>query len=265
MPLVRRPKLGQHFLRDPLFIRRIEESIFLEPGELLVEIGPGRGAMTRRLAGRAHQLVAIELDLTLADALKAEFQGNPRVDIVRADILETSLGGLCDRYGAERCFIFGNIPYYITSPILLHLFSARSYIRHMALLLQREVAERAAAGPGSRDYGSLSVLVQCQSEPRILFTIPPGAFSPPPKVQSALVDFRIAPRFPEWSAGTDQQFLTFARKCFARKRKNLLNNLAAAYSRASASRALKAAGVEPASRAEQLSLEQLARLFQFLQ
>ena len=265
MPPVRRPKLGQHFLRDPHFIRRIEESIFLEPGELLVEIGPGRGAMTRRLAEHAHQLVAIEIDTALADCLKAEFQENPRVDIVRADILETSLRELCGRYGAKRCFIFGNIPYYITSPILLHLFSARSYIRRMALLLQREVAERATAGPGSREYGSLSVLVQCESEPRIVLTVPPGAFSPPPKVQSALVDFRMAPRFPEWSARTRQQFLNFARKCFAQKRKNLLNNLAAEYSRAAASRALEAAGLEAASRAEELSLEHLARLFAFLQ
>ncbi len=264
MPLTRRPKLGQHFLREARFSRRIDEAVLLDPDELLVEIGPGRGEMTRRLAARAHHLVAIELDPALAATLEAEFQGNPRVEILRADILKTDISALCSRHGVERCYVFGNLPYYITSPILLHLFAARSSIRRMALLMQREVAERVAASPGSKNYGSLSVLAQCDSEPRIAFTVPPGAFSPPPKVYSSLVDFRMAPRFPEWDASTHREFLAFVQKCFAQKRKNLLNNLGVAYSRARALNALQAAGLEPPPRAEQLSLEQLAGLFQLL-
>lgn len=265
MPPIRRPKLGQHFLRDSNFSRRIEEAILLDPDELLVEIGPGRGEMTRRLAARAHRLVAIELDPAFAAALQAEFQDNRRIEIVHGDILKTDIPAFCDRYGVQRCFVFGNLPYYITSPILLHLFSARSSIGRMALLMQREVAERVAASPGSTDYGSLSVLVQCDSEPKVLFTVPPGAFSPPPRVHSALVDFRMAPRFPHWNDSTHRGFLAFVQKCFAQKRKNLLNNLEAAYSRAVASNALQAAGLDPPPRAEQLSLEQLAELFQLLQ
>jgi len=264
MPRAHHPKLGQHFLRDPQFIARIEEAVLLEPSELLVEIGPGRGEMTRRLAARASHLVAIELDPALVATLQAEFQGNPHVEILHADILKTDIPTLCSRHGVERCFVFGNLPYYITSPILLRLFAARSYIRRMALLMQREVAERVAASPGSRDYGSLSALVQCDSEPRIALAVPPGAFSPAPKVHSALVDFRMTPRFPGWNELTHQDFLTFVQDCFAQKRKNLLNNLGAAYSRARALNALRAAGLEPPPRAEQLSLEQLASLFQFL-
>ncbi|MGH9375748.1 MAG: 16S rRNA (adenine(1518)-N(6)/adenine(1519)-N(6))-dimethyltransferase RsmA [Terriglobia bacterium] len=260
----RRPKLGQHFLRDPRFSRQIEEAILLEPGELLVEIGPGQGEMTRRLFPLAHRLVAIELDPDLAAALQREFQGNPSVEILRGDILQTSIPTLCSRYGVQRCFVFGNLPYYITSPILLHLFSARSAIRRMALLMQREVAERVTADPGSRDYGSLSVLAQLDSEPRTILTLPPGAFSPPPKVYSALVDFHMAPRFPQWDEQARQKFLRFVQKCFAQKRKNLLNNLGAAYPRSRISNALEAAAIAASSRAEQLSLQQLAILFGLL-
>lgn len=264
MPLTRRPKLGQHFLREARFIRLIDEAVLLDADGLLVEIGPGGGEMTRRLAARAHRLVAIELDPEFATTLKSEFQGNPRVEVLCADILKTDISALCSRHGAERCFVFGNLPYYITSPILLHLFAARSSIRRMALLMQREVAERVTASPGSKNYASLSVLAQCDSEPHIVFTVPPGAFSPPPKVYSALVDFRMTPRFPEWDVSTHREFLAFVQKCFAQKRKNLLNNLGAVYSRARVLTALQAAGLEPPPRAEQLGLEQFARLFLLL-
>lgn len=264
MSSVRRPKLGQHFLRDPRFSRRLEEAVQVEPGELILEIGPGRGGMTRRLASRAGRLVAVELDPALAASLEAEFQNEPRIEIVRGDILKTDLRALCERQGVKRCFVFGNLPYYITSPILLHLFAARASIRRMALLVQREVAERIAAAPGTREYGSLSVVAQCHAEPRIVLSIPPGAFSPPPNVYSALVDFRIVPRFPEWDEQTLEAFLAFVHRCFARKRKNLLNNLTAVYSRERATNALRAASVDQHARAEQLSPEQLARLFDLL-
>lgn len=257
----RQPKLGQHFLRDSGFSRQIDEAILLEPGELLVEIGPGHGEMTRRLARRAEHLAAIEIDAELAAALQREFQGNRHVEILRADFLQTSILSLCGRYGAQRCSIFGNLPYYITSPILVHLFSARSAIRRMTLLMQREVAERITAGPGSRDYGYLTILSQLDSEPRIILTVPPGAFSPPPKVYSTLVDFRMAAKFPQWGEVTRQKFLRFAQKCFGQKRKNLLNNLKIDYPRVHISAALEAIGLAKSSRAEQASLGQLAALF----
>ncbi|MGH9396242.1 MAG: 16S rRNA (adenine(1518)-N(6)/adenine(1519)-N(6))-dimethyltransferase RsmA [Terriglobia bacterium] len=257
----RRPKLGQHFLHQEGFCRRIAGSLPIEPDDLLVEIGSGHGDMTRLLADRCSNLTAVEIDPALAAALRAEFQGDDRVEIIEQDILQVGLDDLCRRRRAEQCCVFGNLPYYITSPILHRLFAARARIRHMTLLVQLEVARRLTAQPGHRDYGYLSVLVQCSSRPRILFEVPPGAFSPPPKVDSALVDFPMASRFPEWDEGTLAGFLRFVQRCFAQKRKSLLNNLLPSCPRTRIQQTIESLDFSPSIRAEQLDLEQLASVF----
>jgi 16S rRNA (adenine1518-N6/adenine1519-N6)-dimethyltransferase len=265
MPKRIRPRLGQHFLAAPRYQRRIAQSLALGPDELVIEIGAGRGAMTGLLAERARRVVAIELDARWAEELRDRFAGEPRIEVIRADILATDLARLCRERGAERCFVFGNLPYYITSPILTHLFDFRASIRAMSLLVQREVAARLTAEPGSRDYGFLSVATQLQSAPRLVFSVPPGAFAPPPKVWSALVEFEMKPKFSEWSAERTARFLEFTRRCFARKRQTLVNNLGAAHGRAAVEKILGGGGLSAKTRAEELSVEQLAGLFESLE
>lgn len=258
----RRPKLGQHFLTDTRFCQRIAEAIALRPEDLVIEIGAGRGAMTELLAKRAGRVVAIELDAALAAKLRLRAQ--PQIEIVQADILATDLNAICERCQSEKCFVFGNLPYYITSPILHHLFSFSTRIRAMALLVQREVARRLAARPGTRDYGYLSVLAQLYSQPRLALGVPPGAFSPAPKVHSALVAFQMTPKFPHWRPENRIRFLDFVKRCFAQKRKNLLNNLSGIHLRQRVEQELARLALPATIRAEQLTLEQFASLFRSL-
>ncbi|MGH9446248.1 MAG: 16S rRNA (adenine(1518)-N(6)/adenine(1519)-N(6))-dimethyltransferase RsmA [Terriglobia bacterium] len=259
---LRHPKLGQHFLKDARFCQRFADSLSIEPDDLVIEIGAGRGALTRFLASRARRLVAVEIDPALAARLRDEFLGNARVEILEEDILKVDLAALARERHFDACFACGNLPYYITSPILRHLFNARASIRRMALLMQREVAERVTAAPGSRAYGYLSVLAQCYSRPQPVLKIPPGAFSPPPEVHSMLVDFPIASRFSGWAAADYAAFLNFAQRCFRQKRKSLVNNLSEKQSRAGVQRVLEEHGLKENIRAEQLSVAQLAGLFQ---
>ncbi|HEV2498002.1 MAG TPA: 16S rRNA (adenine(1518)-N(6)/adenine(1519)-N(6))-dimethyltransferase RsmA [Terriglobia bacterium] len=256
----RRPKLGQHFLSGADYCRRIAQSLPLAADDLIIEIGPGRGALTKLLADRVERLAAIELDAKLAGSLRQTFENVPSIEIIEGDILKTDIAQICRCRKKDYCIVFGNLPYYITSPILHHLFGAHARIRRMALLVQKEVAERITAGPGSRDYGYLSVLAQFHASPGIAFEVPPGAFSPPPKVYSALVDFQMAPRFPAWNAEKNRAFLAFVRACFAQKRKNLLNNLTT-YTRPTVGHALESLALSARARAEQLSLDQFRALF----
>lgn len=254
-------KLGQHFLKDETVCRKIASVLTFRPDDLVVEIGAGRGAMTRLLVGRAPRLIAVEIDQGLAENLAKEFAGAPRAEILRADILEVDFSSLLKRCSARYCYVFGNLPYYITSPIMGHLFEARAAIRHMTLLMQREVAERVAARPGSRSYGYLSVLAQMNSDPQVMLSLPPGVFSPPPKVESALVDSPMITRFPSWDNGDCKAFLEFAQLCFHQKRKSLLNNLAQNYSRPRLQRLLESLQLKDTIRAEELDVGKLAEIF----
>ena len=255
-----RPKLGQHFLRDPRFQRRIVEALAIQPTDLVCEIGAGRGAMTQFLAARAQQLVALEVDPELARKLQLEFANKPGTEVLEADILLTDLASLCRRYKREHCYVFGNLPYYITSPILHHLLDYARWIHGMGLVVQREVADRLCASPGSRLYGYLTVLTQLDTNPRIEFGIPLGAFSPPPKVASALVTFQMKSEGTHLAAQERKALLEFVKLCFAHKRKNLLNNLAPVYPRQRVETELRAIGLPPTIRAEQLTLEQFEKL-----
>jgi 16S rRNA (adenine1518-N6/adenine1519-N6)-dimethyltransferase len=231
---------------------------------VVFEIGPGRGAMTALLAERARRVIAIEIDKALAQRLQEDFRGESRVKIILADVLRVDFAVLCRQEGIARGFVFGNLPYYITSPILHHLFAQRDSVRAMGLLMQREVAQRLTAAPGTRDYGYLTVTTQLYSQPQIALAVPPGAFSPAPKVQSALVTFRMKAKFDRWPQATCDEFLDFVKRCFAQKRKNLLNNLGSIYPRSRIMQAFEEAGKLANLRAEQLSLEQLAGVFEHL-
>jgi 16S rRNA (adenine1518-N6/adenine1519-N6)-dimethyltransferase len=217
--------------------------------------------MTELLAARAQQVVAIEVDPELARPLQQKFSNKRGIEILEADILRTDLATLCRRYQREQCFVFGNLPYYITSPILHHLLDHPRWIRGMGLVVQREVAERLSALPGSRHYGYLTVLTQLVTSPRIEFGIPPGAFSPPPKVDSSLVTFQMKPEGPQLPPEERKALLEFVKLCFAHKRKNLLNNLSPVYARPRVETELAALKLPPTIRAEQLALEQFENLF----
>ncbi len=259
-----RPKLGQHFLRDRRFQRRIVDILAIRPDDLVCEIGPGRGAMTEMIAAQARQLIAIEIDPELARMLQEKLVNKKNIEVIEADILQTDVAELCRRHRQERCLVFGNLPYYITSPILHHLFDSADWVRKMGLLVQREVAERLTALPGSRDYGYLTVITQLYADPHIEFGVPPGAFSPPPKVDSAFVTFQIKPQEARPSADECKALLDFVKLCFALKRKNLLNNLDGRFTRQRVEQALNETGLPLTARAEELSLAQFEQLFRHL-
>lgn len=214
----------------------------------MVEIGPGRGALTRHLIDHSERIVAVELDSALTARLRAKFP--ERVEIVESDVLAVDLA----QWG--RAVVAGNLPYYISSPIIERVLSLGDALKRAVFLVQKEVAQRLAATPGTRDYGYLSVLAQFHASVEMLFVVPPAAFVPPPKVDSAVV--RLTPR--EQPAADRTRFLAFASRCFVHKRKTLRNNL-----RGSVPDEILRAMPEAGLRAEQLSVAELVALHQRLQ
>lgn len=258
-----KPKLGQNFLEDPQAAQRIVAALGDMTGRTVVEIGPGRGAITGALAANAGHVVAVELDRELAAELRGQFPAE-RVTVAEQDVLQFDFAAAAARAGG-RLRVVGNLPYYITSPILLKLAASHAALDTAVLMVQREVADRVTAAPGSRDYGALSVMVQMHGPVAPLFTLPPSAFSPPPQVHSTVFRWRLAPRFAELGLDADQ-FLPFVRQAFAQKRKTLANNLrAAGMAPQAAAAALALAGIAPQARTESLTLETLASLWRALQ
>jgi 16S rRNA (adenine1518-N6/adenine1519-N6)-dimethyltransferase len=264
----KRRALGQHFLRDDDVARRIVDLVSPTGPDLVVEIGPGQGALTGRLAGAAGRVLAIEVDPSLAAALAARFAATPTVEVQLADALRFDYRGLAARRPSPdgRVLVVGNLPYSVGTAILLALIEAAPAIvsaapMEMALMLQREVAERVAAAPGSRDYGSLSVLAQMACEVRLAMLVPPGAFRPPPKVESAVIHLRARPH-PAEAVADRRRFEEVVRAAFSQRRKTLANALSAGLrlSGDTVRHALAAAGIDPARRAETLSLAEFARL-----
>jgi 16S rRNA (adenine1518-N6/adenine1519-N6)-dimethyltransferase len=258
-----KPRLGQNFLIDAQAIDRIASSLGDLSGRTVVEIGPGSGAITSALIARAAQVIAVELDPGLAEHLRSLFPAE-RLTVHQQDVLTFDFAAASAEVG-QTLLVFGNLPYYITSQILLKLAASHGTLDRAALMVQREVAERITAGPGSRDYGLLSVSVQLYGPATNLFTLPPSAFSPPPDIHSTVFRWRFAPRFTE--LGVDEvSFLGFVRKVFAQKRKTLANNLrGAGFSPASISAALTQATIDPRARAEALAVETLAALWRALE
>ncbi|HEX5411373.1 MAG TPA: 16S rRNA (adenine(1518)-N(6)/adenine(1519)-N(6))-dimethyltransferase RsmA [Terriglobia bacterium] len=256
-----RPKLGQHFLSDTRYCSRIADALELNAGELVIEVGPGHGAVTGLLAARAQSVLAIEIDAALADELRQKFRQFPNVEIVHGDVLLTDIGDICRRRNAEQCYVFGNLPYYITSPILHHVLGSAERVRAMGLLVQREVADRLVAQPGSRDYGYLTVFTRFYSSARLVFDVPPGAFTPPPKVHSAFVRFELRAGRRGISSENEEKFRRFLKQAFAFKRKKLLNCLVPMYSRQEIEAELERLAVPCSVRAEELSIEQFISIF----
>ena len=264
----KRRALGQHFLRDDQIVERIVALVRPTSADLVVEIGPGEGALTGRLSAAAGRFIAIEVDAALAARLAARLPASPSVEIRHADALDfdwLSLPALRPD-GAGRILVVGNLPYSVGKPILAALAEAAPALAaaaptEMALMLQKEVAERVAAPPGDRTYGSMSVLTQCAAEVRLAFTVPPGAFRPPPLVESAVLHLRAltAPPVP---IADPRRFRTLVRAAFSQRRKSLANALAAGLGvRPERARALlTGAGVDPGRRAETLTLAEFARV-----
>jgi len=263
-----KPKLGQNFLVDAGAVERIAAGLGELGGRTVVEVGPGRGAITGVLAARAARVVAIELDRELAAGLRRRFREEgaaaERVAIVEQDVLGFDFAAASAQAG-ERLRVVGNLPYYITSPILLKLAASHAALELAVLMVQREVADRVTARPGSRDYGLLSVTAQMYGPAEALFTLPPSAFSPPPQVHSTVFRWRFRPRFAELGV-EEEGFLRFLRQAFAQKRKTLANNLrAAGVASAAAVSALEKARIAAQARAETVTPEGLAALWRALQ
>src|SRR5271170_483906 len=263
MQMKHKPKLGQNFLVDDSARHAIVDALGDLSKRTVIDIGPGHGAITEILAPRCHRLIALELDRGLAAELTFRFRDQPQVQILEVDVLKADLQALIPE--GETADVIGNLPYYITSDILLKLFAAGSagLIARAVLMMQREVADRVSASPGVRDYGLLSATAQMNAQVENLFTLPPSAFSPPPEVYSTVLRLQFAPRFVE--LGVDAAgFNSFLKRCFAQKRKTLQNNLRAAGYPAKQLSPAWPSNIPAHARAESLALEPMAELYRSL-
>lgn len=252
-----RQRLGQHFLYSASWLDRIARTLPLHPGETWIEIGAGHGEMTSRLQGGGRRVIAIEMDPALASGLRNRAAGDwAGVEILESDALDVDFAHLC----GSQFRVYGNLPYYITSPLIRRVFQAADTVRSLHIVIQKEVAERVAAAPGHREYGFLSALCQFYSQPKIAFSIPPGAFRPPPRVASALVEMQVPGARKDLGIADDAEFLEFIQRCFGQKRKTLRNNLRTFVEPNSIEAALKMAGIDPGARAEELPIAAFARL-----
>jgi len=253
-----RKRWGQHFLCDPAVARRIVETAELGPRSVVLEIGPGLGALTDGLAARAGRLYLVEIDPGLATRLAAQYANDPRVRVVAGDVLSLPLGELVSEPSAT---VVANLPYNIALPVLFRLLDLRARFPRAVVMLQREMAARLAARAGSADYGITSVLLQAFAELRVAFGVSRRSFLPCPDVDSAVVDIRwsVAPRA---EVGDPELFRDVVRSAFGQRRKMLRNALAALAARrgVTATGALARAGIAPAARAETLDLAAFARL-----
>ena len=249
-PVRARKRFGQHFLHDPHYIERIVSAVAPRPDDVLVEIGPGRGAITAPLARSGARLTALELDRDLAAWLRERFANEDNVTIVEADALAFDVASL----GAELRVV-GNLPYNISTPLLFRMIEVRHALRDLHFMLQKEVVDRMAAAPGTKAYGRLTVMLGCHMRVESLFDVPPGAFTPPPKVTSAVV--RLRPRPAGELPIADAAGLSgIVKQAFGQRRKTLRNALKGAV----LPEQLEAAGIDPGGRAETVPIASWVRL-----
>lgn len=266
-------RLGQHFLASAAWRERIAHAVLDaapqatngpaseaagQRGDLWIEIGAGHGEMTSLLARHAGRVIAIELDDKLLPRLRHQTAGLSNVKVIAGDILALDLAALTD---GEHFRVYGNLPYYITSPIVHRLLEHAERLEAAFLVVQLEVAVRMTARPSVRDYGYFSAFTQFYSRPEILLRIPPGAFQPPPKVSSALVALRLPGERVRLGVGDEAGFMRFLKMCFAQKRKTLRNNLRSVMAEERAAAVLRECGIAANTRAEEIGLEQFARIF----
>jgi len=247
--------LGQNFLFDPLILDNIIQASGLSGEDTVVEIGPGPGRLTRKLAEIVKRLIAIELDPELYERLKGDFIAYRNVEIIHADALKFPF----ETIGKFK--VVANIPYYITTPIIFRLLEAREYLQSMTLTTQKEVAERIAAEPGGKDYGVLTIMIQYFAQAELMFIIPKEAFRPVPKVDSAVVHMKILER-PSVMVRDEKTFFRLVRTAFSQRRKTLSNSLKGISD--NIKDVLLQSGIDPQRRPETLSLEEFARLSDFL-
>ncbi|MEF9475253.1 MAG: 16S rRNA (adenine(1518)-N(6)/adenine(1519)-N(6))-dimethyltransferase RsmA [Candidatus Mariimomonas ferrooxydans] len=252
---MKRP-LGQHFLFDKNILKKIIDCSLVTSDDRVVEIGAGPGAMTKLLAGHVKEVIAIEIDRKLAQRLKQSFSMTPNVEVITADALKFPYETIKGKFK-----VVANIPFYITTPLLFRLLEFKDKISGMTLLLQKEVAQRIVASPGSRTYGVLSITARLYTKPALKFSVPKGAFSPPPKVDSAVVHFEIYSR-PLYKMKDEAFFIKVVKTAFSQRRKTIANSLK---SFDSIKEALQQSGIDCKLRPEVLSIEDFIRLAEALQ
>jgi 16S rRNA (adenine1518-N6/adenine1519-N6)-dimethyltransferase len=270
----RKPKLGQHFLTDQSAAKRIVEALGDISQRTVIEIGPGRGMLTDFLVRRARKVIGIELDRVLAAQLRMRYATLKNIDVLESDFVTVEWISMVGRRPGplhdlrptqpETVDIVGNLPYYITSDIVLRILQEHENIGRAVIMVQREVADRISAEPGSRDYGLLSATAQLFARVDNLFTLPPEAFDPPPDVYSSVLRLTMEPRMTELQVDADR-FQAVLKLAFAQKRKTLANNLKGTFDDKAIRAALKEAGVRPDARAEALPLDKMAAIFRALE
>jgi len=264
-----RQRLGQHFLSDPGWREKIARAIGVSPHSVLgsqpeakdfcwIEVGAGHGEMTQHLLKSGVPVIAVELDAPLVERLHKLAKSDPHLTVVAADILQTNLSELA---AGRRMRIYGNLPYYITSPILHHFFEYADQVDQIHIVIQLEVAQRLTARPGTKLYGYLSVATQFYSRPEFALRLPPGAFRPPPQVASALVTLRLPGECASLDIADAHAFLEFVKNCFGQKRKTLSNNLRALIAPEQVRKILKELNLREDARAEQLTVAQFAEVY----
>jgi 16S rRNA (adenine1518-N6/adenine1519-N6)-dimethyltransferase len=245
-------RLGQHFLHDPAVLRRLVGAIAPAPADRMVEIGPGRGALTRLLLERLDRLDVVEIDRELAASLPEAVGNGEKLVVHTGDALDFDFGGLATDPGSLR--VVGNLPYNVSTPLLFHLLQFRDAVRDLHVMLQREVVERMTAGPGGKDYGRLTVMLAAAARCEALFDVGPGAFQPPPKVWSTVV--RITPRTPDFAIADRAKFAALVAHLFSMRRKTLGRALKGRVS----AQQIAALDIDPMARPETLAPADFARL-----
>ncbi|UUZ91666.1 16S rRNA (adenine(1518)-N(6)/adenine(1519)-N(6))-dimethyltransferase RsmA [Paenibacillus sp. P25] len=262
---VLKKSLGQNFLIDPNILNKIVSAAELDAGKGALEIGPGIGALTQRLAKAAGKVVAIEIDQRSLPMLEETLEGYPHASVIHADVLKVDLQELFQQQfqGFPKVSVVANLPYYVTTPILMKLLEEKPPLEHIVVMIQKEVAERMAAKPGGKEYGSLSIAVQYYCEPEIVTVVPHTVFIPQPSVDSAVIKLKIRER-PPVEVEDEAFFFDVVQSSFTQRRKTIYNNLGAKYftkeTKGRLEAVLQEAGIDPARRGETLSIEEYALL-----
>ncbi|MDQ0091738.1 16S rRNA (adenine1518-N6/adenine1519-N6)-dimethyltransferase [Paenibacillus anaericanus] len=257
--------LGQNFLIDQNILGKIVAAAGLDESKGALEIGPGIGALTEKLAQEAGKVAAVEIDRRLIPILREVMEPYPQVNVIQGDVLDLDLRALFEaEFGdVSGVSVVANLPYYVTTPILMKLLEEKLPLEHIVVMIQKEVAQRMAASPGGKEYGSLSIAVQYYSKPELICMVPPTVFIPQPNVESAVIRLTVRDE-PPVQVDDEAFFFEVVQSSFTQRRKTIANNLKSRFfsgeGRETLERLLAEAEIEPSRRAETLSLEEFARL-----